>query len=232
MNAVLTVLLLSFLLFTQTFSSIKKDREVWTNAELEKANTAARVDYMSSDEKRVLMLINLARLDGKRFFDTYIDEFLKLHNQKYRKIWQDNDYVISLQNDLAKIRNLPMLYPDKSLYRAASYHAEDLGKKGTTGHSSSDGTSFAKRVERFAGKRYSTSENISYGFADPLGIVGQLLVDEGIPSLGHRTNILRETDRFVGIAIRSHARWGSNCVMDFSAEPFGERKMSRRKRNN
>ena len=202
----------------QSFAALAQEGERWSKAELDRANTAVDVNYMTVEEKKALQLVNLARMDGKRFFEAFIPAYLELHNLSYRKIYEDNPYVLSLRQELENIKDLPLLYPDESLYKAAAHHAEDLGSKGKTGHDSTNGTSFSERLRRFAGRRRSVSENISYGFAEALGIVGQLLVDEGVASLGHRRNILRAGDSFIGVAIRPHAKWGTVCVTDFSGE--------------
>ena len=39
----------------------------WTEAELAMANTAENVSYLTTEEKRTIMLVNLARLDGKKY---------------------------------------------------------------------------------------------------------------------------------------------------------------------
>lgn len=223
MKPVYGAVMLVSIFFLHCFSAGAQDLSSWSKGELERANTAADVLYMTAEEKKALQLMNLARIDGKKFFNTYINDYISLHNAKYRPIFAENAYVISLAQDLEKIKDLPLLYPDESLCKAAAYHAEDLGRTGKTGHASTNGMSFSVRLEKFAGKRHSVSENISYGFADAVGIVFQLLIDEGVPSLGHRVNILRATDRFVGIAIRPHKKWDSDCVMDFSADHLSKR---------
>jgi uncharacterized protein YkwD len=47
----------------------------------------------------------------------------------------------------------------------------------------------------------------------------QLLIDDGIESLGHRKNILEPKYQWIGIAIEPHKTYRTNCVMDF-AERF------------
>lgn len=46
----------------------------------------------------------------------------------------------------------------------------------------------------------------------------QLLIDQDVPSLGHRENILGPVFNTLGVAIRPHAVHKYNCVMDFSSE--------------
>ncbi len=90
-----------------------------------------------------------------------------------------------------------------------------MGKTGKIGHKSTDGTKTFVRIKRYAKGGYM-GENCAYGPSDPLAIVMQLLVDDGVPSLGHRKTILSSNYKFVGIAIEPHKKYGHNCVQDFS----------------
>jgi len=178
----------------------------WNADVVAKANTAKNVSYLTDQEKRVIYLCNLARLDGKLFSETY----LKDYNSN-----KSNSYVKSLYSDLAEIKNLPVLLPSENLTKAARYHAIDMGDNGKTGHNSSDGTRFATRVRSYSKGGY-IAENCSYGYNDALNIVMQLLIDDGVPSLGHRINILSTNYTAVGVAIEPHTGYSYNCVMDFS----------------
>lgn len=154
----------------------------------------------------VLFYCNEARRDGKAFWDKYES---RISGGEY--------YVNSLRQDLLKVKNLPELLPSEKLYKSAEYHALDMGKAGMTGHDSSDGTSFNTRLTRMYGG-WTFGENCSYGYLEPLDIVIGLLVDDGIPSLGHRKNLLNPKFNRVGIAIRDHKTYGNNCVQDFGGE--------------
>jgi hypothetical protein len=43
-----------------------------------------------------------------------------------------------------------------------------------------------------------------------------LLIDDGVPSRGHRVNILRESFLSVGVAINTHPNYGMICVIDYA----------------
>ncbi len=172
-------------------------------------NTAQGVDYLSDEEQKVIYLMNVARHNGNQFIRSYLNSYVK------EKGMQNNEYVKSLYRDLRKIRNLEPLKPSKSLTQAADYHALDMGKTGKIGHNSSDGTSPNKRIRRFF-KGYTWGENCSYGYSDAIGIVMQLLIDDGVSSLGHRKNILKKGFKYVGVSIEPHKQYRYNCVMDFA----------------
>ena len=200
------ILLNGIFLLGTIFSIIQAQSKIPKDL-LNKANTAKDVSYLTDDEKEVIMYMNLARIDGSWFVKNIIDkDDSNLHSEKNIK---------SLKKDLNNTKDLTPLKPGKGLSEAATVHAKDMGKSGSIGHQSSDGTSTFVRVKKYAKGGYM-GENCSYGPSDPLAIVLQLLVDDGVPSLGHRKSILSKNYTYVGVAIEPHKVYGYNCVQDFS----------------
>lgn len=182
----------------------------WTSEQLARANTARNASYLSEQEKQVIFLCNLARMDGALFAATYLAQ----HTPNDPSNW----YIASLYRDLQSVKGRQPLYPDKRLYATAAYHAADMGRSGRTGHTSSDGTDFADRVYGGLGEKTYIAENCSYGYNNDqaINIVVQLLVDANVPSLGHRKNILNPDLSAIGVAIAPHAIYEYMCVMDFA----------------
>jgi len=212
-----------FFIFLNSFFSIDISAQklvLFSEEELKLANTAIKASYLSSEEKDVVKYINLARMDGKKFFDTYIQHFINNYNFSYTpKIKSNNKYVKSLKKDLYRVKDLPVLSPNKLLTKSSVYHAKDMGKTGKTGHNSSNGTNFQKRLKKIAGIEYNISENCDYGFDKGLDIVCHLLIDNGVSSVGHRKNILDANLRLVGVSIQPHKVFRFNCVTDFCSNP-------------
>jgi len=180
------------------------------------ANTGVNATYLTEEEKKTIMLVNLARLDGARYLQSYFQEY---NNTPYAKMNSSpNKYMVSLRRDLDKVKNLPMLMPDEGLFKAAKYHAKDAGKNGLVGHTSSNGTEFGKRLPKYVKGWNQLAENCSYGYEDAANIVGQLLLDENVPSLGHRKSIINPKLEYIGVAIAPHSEYRFNCVMDFCAK--------------
>ena len=181
----------------------------WTTQELQQANTGANCSFLSDVEKEIILLMNLARLDGVKFRESFAKGYLgdKMSSN-----------ISSLYSDLENVKNRPMLHLDANLCKAASYHAVEMGNSGNTGHKSLDGTEFYKRMENF-GYPFDgpVAENCSYGYGDAIGIVMQLLVDENVSSLGHRKNILSPEYKAVGISLCPHKNYSFNCVQDFGS---------------
>lgn len=171
-------------------------------------DTGKGVNYLDEEEAKVIYLMNLARHDGNKFIKDYLNDYVASKDK------QDNRYVKSLYEVLRKTKGVAPLLPSKKLTAAALHHAKDMGKTGQVGHDSSDGTSFKTRIHRYVPG--AAAENCSYGRKDAVSIVMQLLIDNGVPSLGHRKTILNPNYKYVGVAIEPHEKYRYNCVQDFA----------------
>ncbi len=60
------------------------------------------------------------------------------------------------------------------------------------------------------------AENVDYGRHDARGVLISLLVDDDVPSRGHRRTLLNARLRVVGAACRRHPRYRQSCVLDFA----------------
>jgi len=173
------------------------------------ANTAKNISYLSQNEKQLIYLHNLVRMDPKLFNNTYVKTFYEKNPRK-----SNSSYAKSLVRDLNNSESQQFLYSNKNLFNAAEFHANDIGKAGTTGHTSTDGSDFGTRLNKFGAKGFM-AENCSYGNDDALRIIMQLLIDNNVESLGHRINILNNIYSKIGVAIRPHKKWGANAVLDY-----------------
>ncbi len=177
----------------------------WDSATIAKANTAYNADYLSEEEKKIIFLTNLARANGSLFAETYLTVFLELSEIK------PNQYTRSLYNDLQEVKDLPMLIPEKDLYKAAKEHALESGRTGHAGHKG-----FKGRYKPLMNNKYmAVGENCYYGSQTALEIVIKLLIDEGVEDLGHRKNILDKGFNSIGVSIKPHKVYRYNCVMSF-----------------
>ncbi len=109
---------------------------------------------------------------------------------------------------------LPPLSASDILRRAAADHVADQGPRGALGHHGSDGSAFTDRIARHGGPR-SGGENIAYGGDTGEAVVIQLIVDDGVPDRGHRTNIFRSGYVSAGAACGPHRAYRYMCVIDF-----------------
>ena len=180
----------------------------WDVSVIATANTAIDSEFLSEDEKKVILISNLARADGPLFAETLLKEYLILKGKK------GNKYIKSLYKDLKRVHNLPMLVPRKDLYNVARDHATKSGKKGYEGHKGFK-TRYTPVLERYM----EVGENIYYGRYTPDEIVLQLLIDEGIKDLGHRANLLNPKYNSIGVSIKPHKSYEYNCVQSFGYKP-------------
>ncbi len=159
-------------------------------------NSGARAVWMNAFDKQVLYWLNMARLDPVGFFNRFV--------KKQFESDPTNSYLRSLQVNMYAMKPASALLPDKALYEAALCHARSSGAEGYVGHGRMNGQ--CQKIYR--------GECCSYGAEGPIDVVIQLLVDEGVPSLGHRL-ICLGTFSSVGIATAPHKRYGNNTVLDF-----------------
>lgn len=174
---------------------------------------SAHFSPAQTPEQEVLVLLNEVRTDPQKFLKTRVESYLAEKNLTR------NSFARSLVKELKATKAMGGLQMARALTEVARLHAQDMGRKGLTGHDSSDGTPFAIRVRNYSKAKGMIAENCSYGYNQALDIVMSLLIDDGIPSLGHRKNILEPKYKWVGIALEPHQGYGDNCVMDF-AESF------------
>ena len=117
---------------------------------------------------------------------------------------------------LEKQAPLPPFTLSAGLSRAAADHAADQGKTGQTGHSGSDRSTMRQRVERYSAWQKTIGENIAYGAESARDVIIQLIVDDGVPSRGHRVNIFNPDFLVVGIAFGPHPKFRTICVQNFA----------------
>ena len=196
---------LLFLLATTLFnSSYAQDYVASFDSEIiAKAKKVSYNPLCSNQSNEVVFYCNLARADGRKFVEFILRPYLG--DTTY------SEYLQSLIIQLNRQRELPMLKHDLWLEMMAKTYATRAGKRGITGHDR-----FDQRFALLRILRKTCGENCSYGEDTPIGVVIQLLVDEGVRDLGHRRNILSYEFKRIGIGYAKHTRYGINCVQEFS----------------
>ncbi len=207
----------SFVTQKSLFSQNKVEN-FWKKERIAQANTAQNAAYLTANEKQVIFFLNLARLDPVGFAKNIEkvwkadskNEFGQTNNLGQNKWFQ------SLLKDLQNTKPMTALQPNEALSGVAKKHATEMGKIGQIGHKSPDGTTFDKRIRKALPQAGFISENCDYGNSNPLDIVMSLLVDQDVPSLGHRKNILNPVYKRIGVGIQPHKKYQTNTVMDFA----------------
>gem|GEM_PF-568936 len=151
------------------------------------------------------------RIRGKVVFDAE-DNLVEISNEGVHAV----DEAIAALSDAAPVARLQS---GDLLSFAAGDHAAHQAETGEIGHQSG-GRGPGERVMARGGGRY-VSEVISYGQRTPQDVVRQLIVDDGVPSRGHRHLLLTNHYRFAGVGCDRHARWQAMCVINLADRSDG-----------
>ena len=220
------IIIISFLFFSiYTYaqlntSSYRPDSANWN---IKLLDTARDSSYLSEMGKNVILELNMVRTNPAKYADLYLQPMLPkfddkvFDNDKEIKLMTEEgaSAVIECITELKKQTALNILFPDNRLTQMAKYHAKLQGKTEQTGHNSPNGVTFSERLKLFKVKFNLSGENISYGYSNAREIVIQLIVDDGVPSRGHRRNVFGKFSK-VGTAIGVHQKYTYMCVQDFS----------------
>lgn len=194
------------------------------NWDIEKLDTAAGIDYLSGVEKDVILEMNKVRSNPKMYAELYIKPTLKYYSGKnYSEpgqitiVTQEGATAVNACiSALSGSKSVGLLSAEKGIWLAAKDHAIDQSKTGRTGHDGSDGSNPFKRMERYGGGYKTAGENCAYGPNTGRDIVVQFLVDDGVPSRGHRKNIMNGAFTQTGVSVQTHPQFRYCCVIDYA----------------
>ena len=182
--ALLPALLLAYAVAQEV--RVEDKSVVFTEAEMERANTAKRFKEMSALEKDAIYLLNLARTCPQKFAERYV------------KGYQRGGYMFeerkdSLYRELMHMTPLDPVLPHPGLYAHCVCLVEQSVKRGYISHSR-EGTTCEKR---FSGECVSNA-----GTNDALVHICNLLVDagKGNEALGHRRLMLSKKFHYAAAA--------------------------------
>ena len=151
---------------------------------------------MTAAEKEVIYVLNLARMNPVLFTNTVI--------KKYPA--RQTNYYTTLLDTMLKLKPVKLLYPDSLCFSGAQCHAVNSGKEGYVGHDRS--------TKDCSEKWYYNGECCDYGHNKPLDVIMALLIDEGVPSLGHRRICLGDYKN-IGVSVQPHTSYRYTAVLDF-----------------
>jgi uncharacterized protein YkwD len=122
--------------------------------------------------------------------------------------------VLTLINAQRTANGLDLLERAGELEKAAQAHSQDMAEGNFMGHTGTDGSSPAQRMQAADYRWYTWGENVAAGYT-----TAQAAVDAWMSSSGHRANILNPNFKEVGIAVvyRAGTRFGFYWTQDFGA---------------
>jgi len=190
----------------------------------EKIDTVTKSNYLNQLEKNIIIELNKVRTNPSKYSELYIEPMCQYFNgtlyQYPNEIALRTKEGVSAVNECIRFLNsvtpIEALHPSEGLYKAAKNHMDDQSKTGQTGHTGSDGSSMSQRIDRYGKWEKIIGENIAYGPTDAQWIVTGLLVDDGVPSRGHRKNIFNPEFKVIGVSYGVHPKIRTVTVMDFA----------------
>mmetsp|Transcript_40105 Transcript_40105/g.45825 ORF Transcript_40105/g.45825 Transcript_40105/m.45825 type:complete len:418 (+) Transcript_40105:24-1277(+) len=154
-----------------------------------------------------------------QFFD---DKLLKLPGQIPLKTKEGKEAVLEAIAFLESQTPLPPLKILNGLSWAAQDHALDIGGTGKCGHEGATGSNPHERMTKYGRIQGYSSENIGFGERTGFGVLTQLIVDDGVPSRGHRKNVFNEHLTMTGVGVASHKKYGSCVVLSYAGNFIDE----------
>ena len=176
----------------------------WTAAEVAAADLARGETAWTDEEKNALLHVNLARLYPSKYWNIEVEPWEP--EEEYLR--DDARELASLKRTLVSMAPVAALSPSSTLRDEAECLAKLQARTGTIGHER------GSRCPRAPQRMWA--ENCSYGYSGGRDIIISLLIDENVPSLGHRENCLNPGLKRCGIFQGDHARYGRMAVMDFA----------------
>ena len=151
---------------------------------------------LSMPEQDTYYWVNLLRKDPPAFNDMYVAPFLEQFPSIHGASAQ------SLSRELKNMAPLGLVAPASIVQREAERHALDLAQRQRRlSHESSDGRTFSQRMAD-AGIKNCAGENVFEGEDDALKALILLLIDKGVPNLGHRKALLNPSFNVMGVSFR------------------------------
>ncbi|MGI5077245.1 CAP domain-containing protein [Treponema maltophilum] len=155
-------------------------------------------------EREVVEEINFARTQPK--------EYVKARLQPYVDAGTASKAMKECINEMNGKAPLKPLQVAAGLTLAAREWVALQGPSGYIGHD----MNLSDRLRKYCYFWGFPGENISYGYNDAKTIVIALLEDDGVPSRGHRNNILNAGFAYIGVGFGPHKKYGYMCVQDFT----------------
>lgn len=207
-------------IFSKTINTPKKDPLLNTYYD-----TARKVNYLSELEKNVILELNKVRSNPKVYAEKQLKEYRNYYKGNIIRFpngmnIRSNEGIKAVDeciNVLINTKPMGILKPSKGLSMAAKDLVKDQSNTSNTGHTASDGSTPSVRMSRYGEWLGMSAENIEYGSNESDIIVMALLTDDGVPSRGHRINILNKDLNIIGVASGKHGLYRNMFVMDFAS---------------
>jgi uncharacterized protein YkwD len=129
------------------------------------------------------------------------------------KAWREATDVLNKRTE-----KLDYLKWSEGLSQACYDHIRDQGPKGNNGHVGSDGSGPSDRIKKYV-TTMMTGENLAYSDVDNgEDVILQLIIDDGVPSRGHRKNIFEKDFTHMGVSCGCHTMYNEVCCIAYGKD--------------
>jgi uncharacterized protein YkwD len=174
--------------------------------------------------QEVLAEINRVRADPQRYArelrayrDRYDGDVVREPGDEIGV--RTNEGVAAVDGAIAELERRAPVGPlghNPRLAASAARLAEAQGPTGAVGHVGPDGLTPSHRMRAEGLYAGISEENISYGASTAKAVVRQLIIDDGVPSRGHRQSLFEAGLSHAGVSCGPHAQYGYMCVIDLA----------------
>ncbi|MFN2394495.1 MAG: CAP domain-containing protein [Bacteroidales bacterium] len=185
-------------------------------------NTAAEAEYLTEDEKNVVLTMNLIRFDPAKYAEFYVypiiqyfdGKLLRLPGRTPLRTVEGSDAVKELYLELLETQSRDLFYPSQGMSKAANDHARYMKRTGKASHEGRGDMN--TRISKYGQWDGGISENLHWGASNAHDAVLSLMTDDGIKNRGHRKIILDPDYTYVGVAIDKHPRYNISYVIKYA----------------
>lgn len=187
-------------------------------------NTAKDADYLTEEEKNLILAMNLIRHDPPKYSRLYVYPRLQYFQGTAfhfpgkipLRTREGIEAVRELYLELLESEPIPLFLPSKGLSMAAKGHANYMKSTGNASHEGRGGMSV--RANRHGQWVRSLAENLAWGVSNSHEAILSLMIDDGIKNRGHRINMMNPVYEKVGVGIETHPRFRISYVIKYAAD--------------